>query len=40
MVSDKLIDRVLKTIDRNELIDLAAVLVRTDSVWDPVAGTG
>ena len=40
MVSDKLIDRVLKTIDRNELIGLAADLVRTNSVWDPVAGTG
>ena len=40
MVSDKLIDRILKAIDRNELIGLAADLVRTNSVWDPVAGTG
>jgi len=40
MATEKVINQVLKTINRKELIDLTADLVRTNSVWDPVAGTG
>lgn len=39
MISEKIIDSVLKEINPDELIDLAAALVRINSVWDPVAGT-
>lgn len=40
MVSENSIKRVLKQIDRDELVDLTARLVRVNSVWDPTQGTG
>ena len=40
MVFEKRIDRLLETIDQDELYGLTADLVRTNSVWDPAAGTG
>jgi succinyl-diaminopimelate desuccinylase len=39
MISDKIINSVLNEIDPDELIELAAELVKINSVWDPVAGT-
>jgi succinyl-diaminopimelate desuccinylase len=38
--SSDIIKKVLKNIDPDELIGLAAELVRINSVWDPVSGTG
>lgn len=39
MIPDEIIKSVLKYIDPDELITLAAELVRINSVWDPAAGT-
>jgi len=36
----EVIDKVLKGIDADELIELTSDLVKINSVWDPVAGTG
>jgi len=40
MISDHSITSILDEIHRDELTDLAAELVRINSVWDPAAGTG
>jgi succinyl-diaminopimelate desuccinylase len=40
MIPEEIITRVLKNIDPDELIKLAAELVRINSVWDPASGTG
>ena len=40
MISEPTIRQILSALDREELIRLAATLVRTSSVWDPAAGTG
>ena len=40
MISDPIIRQVLAAVDRDELIQLTAALVQTNSVWDPAAGTG
>lgn len=39
MVSEKVVERVLGEIQEKELVELAASLVRINSVWDPEAGT-
>ncbi len=39
MVPSETIEKVLNKIDPDELINLAADLVRINSVWDPAAGT-
>ena len=38
-ISQKLIGRVLRAIDPDDVIDLTAALVKINSVWDPAAGT-
>ena len=40
MTSEPIIRQVLAAVDRDELIQLTAALVQTNSVWDPAAGTG
>jgi succinyl-diaminopimelate desuccinylase len=40
MIPTDTIEKVLNKIDPDELIKLAAELVRINSVWDPAAGTG
>jgi succinyl-diaminopimelate desuccinylase len=40
MIESDLIAKVLGAIDPEELIELTATLVKINSVWDPVAGTG
>lgn len=40
MIPSEIVENVLKEIDPDELIELTADLVRINSVWDPVAGTG
>jgi len=39
MISQKLIEHVLRAIDPDDVIDLTAALVKINSVWDPAAGT-
>jgi succinyl-diaminopimelate desuccinylase len=39
MIHDETVSRVLGEVDRDELIELSAELVRINSVWDPEAGT-
>ena len=39
MISNKTVKQVLSAVDHDELIKLAADLVRINSVWDPDAGT-
>ncbi|MEJ2164194.1 MAG: M20/M25/M40 family metallo-hydrolase [Desulfobacterales bacterium] len=39
MLTEDIINNVLKLINPDELINLTAALVRINSVWDPVAGT-
>jgi succinyl-diaminopimelate desuccinylase len=39
MIPEKLIEKVLKEIDPDELINLTSDLVKINSVWDPDAGT-
>ena len=39
MISKESVSSVLKQIDREELVDLTARLVRINSVWDPAEGT-
>jgi succinyl-diaminopimelate desuccinylase len=39
MISQKLIEHVLRAIDPDDVIDLTAQLVKINSVWDPAAGT-
>lgn len=39
MVQQNLVEKVLNTIDPDEVIDLTASLVKINSVWDPSAGT-
>ena len=39
MISQEAVQAVLNAIDRTELIDLTANLIRINSVWDPEAGT-
>ena len=39
MIPQHLIEKVLNTIDPEEVIDLTATLVKINSVWDPSAGT-
>ena len=39
MTSSEIIEKVLNKIDSDELIELAADLVRINSVWEPAAGT-
>ena len=39
MISQKLIEHVLRVIDPDDVIDLTAALVKINSVWDPAAGT-
>ena len=40
MIPKKMITRVLDHINPDDVIDLTAHLVRSNSVWDPQAGTG
>ncbi|UCE53799.1 MAG: ArgE/DapE family deacylase [Desulfobacterales bacterium] len=39
MIPNELIEKVLKEIDPDKLIDLTSDLVKINSVWDPAAGT-
>jgi succinyl-diaminopimelate desuccinylase len=39
MISQDIVRKVLNALDPQEVIDLAASLVRINSVWDPAAGT-
>jgi len=39
MIPRHLIEKVLNAIDPDEVINLTAALVKTNSVWDPAAGT-
>ena len=39
MIPEDIISKVLDAVDSDELISLAADLVKINSVWDPVAGT-
>ena len=40
MIPDKAIQKVLNAVDYGALIDLTSELVKINSVWDPVSGTG
>ena len=39
MISDYLVEKVLKAVNPEEVVNLTAELVKINSVWDPDAGT-
>jgi succinyl-diaminopimelate desuccinylase len=39
MISDNFVEKVLKAVNPEEVVNLAAELVKINSVWDPEAGT-